>query len=32
MARRKSEIEIQYTATNADFNSSIKEMDAEVKA
>ena len=32
MARRKSEIEIQYTATNADFNSSIKEMDAEVKS
>ena len=31
MARRKSEIEIQYSAANADFNKAIKEMDAEVK-
>lgn len=31
MARRKSEIEIQYTATNADFNASIKDMNDEIK-
>ena len=31
MARRKSEIEIKYTAANSDFKKAVSEMDREIK-